>query len=856
MNGIQLFNVSPSIPAELEFLETLSRNLWWSWNHDAIELFRRINPQLWKDTYHNPIEFLNRIPQKELEALVDDDGFRSHQEQVMQRYDVEVVKPRKGAHSYGPGACAAYFSLEYGIHESVRFYAGGLGCLAGDFLKEASDMNLPMAGVGLLYRQGYFQQYLNSDGWQQESYPKNELHQLPIRQVCGADGREIHITLPLPDGVLHATVWRLDVGRIPLYLLDTNIAENKPEFRKITARIYDSDRLLRLRQELLLGIGGFRALVAAGLDPRVCHMNEGHAAFLCLERISHIMKTHGLDKKTALEVVPRTGVFTTHTPVPAGNEAFPVDMLRPHLKALEPETGLETEEIISWGQAPCGGNRHELSMTILGLRMAEHSNGVSRLHGVVERKMWAHLWPERPEQEVPIGHVTNGVHILSWLSSDIILLFDKYLGPEWRDNPSDKAVLLRVFQIPDDELWRAHQLGRSRLIRMARELGEQQFSVRNAPRADIAKIKSILHYEALTIVFARRFASYKRAALLLKDHARFEALLTNKDHPIQIVFAGKAHPADDIGKDIIRQIVHFARKAQVRQRVVFLENYDIRMARYLAQGADVWLNTPRRPQEASGTSGMKAAVNGCLHLSVLDGWWDEGYSPERGWAIGKGEEYENPEYNDTIESQALYNLIENDVVPCFYDRPDSDIPTAWTRKMKASICMSLADFTSRRMLTEYDEMFYIKAFSRHDSLLSNNAEQARLLVAQHDRLDAQWKDVEIGHPEADRDVSSLHVGDKFTVTVRVHLGALTPDEVSVEVYYGHVNPENRIADSFTEQMQPQGEKVEGWHVYAHDIQCRNTGRCGFTARVVPRGAEWRSAIPGFIAWPAASSQSS
>ena len=850
MNGIQLFSVSPAIPAQLAFLEKLSRNMWWSWNHDAIELFRRIDPKAWKESGHNPIDFLSRVPQKTLEALAEDDGFLSHQEQVMERFDLEVVKHKNGSPRRPQSDCIAYFSLEYGIHESVRFYAGGLGCLAGDFLKEASDMDLPLVAVGLLYLQGYFQQCLNNDGWQQETYLENDLHQLPISEVFDAQNKKIRVKLPLPEGALLAAVWRLDVGRIPLYLLDTNIPENPPDMRRITLRLYEADRLLRIRQELLLGIGGFRALIAAGFNPSVCHMNEGHAAFLGLERVSHAMKTLSLDRKTAMEIVPRTGVFTTHTPVPAGNETFSVDLVKQHLKPLEKELGIEADTAVSWGQSPVNhDNHHELSMTVLGLRMADHSNGVSRLHGRVARRMWAHLWPERPADEIPICHITNGVHISSWLSSDMILLFDKYLGPEWRDNPAENGVLSRVLNIPDDELWHAHQLGRARMIRRARELGEQQLTNRNAPRADVAKIKSIFHYDVLTLVFARRFASYKRAALLLQDQARFEALLSDKEHPIQVVFAGKSHPADNIGKDIIRQIVHFSRKPSIRHRIMFVENYDILTARYFAQGADVWLNTPRRPQEASGTSGMKAAVNGCLHLSVLDGWWDEGYDESRGWSIGNGEEYDNQEYNDMIEAQALYNLLEDEIVPCFYERPDGDVPCEWTQKMKASISMALADFTSHRMLTQYDDMFYKKARRAYDELTPNKAEKARKLVAQHDRLDALWQEVKIASPEADKDVSLLHVGDKFNVRVRVHLGQLTPEEANVEVYYGQVSSDNKITRSFSEPMSLAESRSDGWHVYRHEIVCRTSGRCGFTARVTPRGDEWRSVMPGFITWP-------
>jgi starch phosphorylase len=847
MKKIQLFNVAPAIPAKLRFLETLSRNLWWCWNADAIELFRRIHPQMWKETGSNPQDFLSRVPQKRLEVLASDEGFQSHQEEVQERFEAEVAQKTSG-HLPQPSSCIAYFSLEFGIHESVRLYSGGLGVLAGDHLKSASDLKLPLVGVGLLYRQGYFQQYLNNDGWQQEAYPDNEIHRLPLRKALDASGQPVQISLPLPDRVMKAVVWQLEVGRVPLYLLDTNIPDNPPELQKVTALLYGGDRLMRLRQELLLGIGGFRALTALGYEPVAAHINEGHAAFMSLARISHLMKSHGLDLETVMEIVPRTSVFTTHTPVPAGNEAFPVDMLKPHLEALKSELGIAPEQVIAWGQSPGMPNVHELSMTILGLRMAHRSNGVSKLHGVVERKMWAHLWPGRAEDEVPIRHVTNGIHVPSWLSADNAVLFDRYLGPEWREGMSDTGILSGLTQIPDEELWRAHELGRARLVRIARELCEKQLSVRNATRAEITQAKSVFDYDVLTVGFARRFATYKRATLLLRDMERFEAILHNEDRPVQFVFAGKAHPADDAGKDLIRQLIRFSQKASTKRRVVFLENYDIRTARYLVQGVDVWMNTPRRPQEASGTSGMKAAVNGSLHASILDGWWAEGYAKDCGWAIGHGEEYDDPEYQDTVESQALYNLLENDIIPCFYDRPSSDVPTRWVAMMKASIKMALGYFTSHRMLTEYDQYAYQPARQTYERLTANNAEQAKALVKQHKRLDALWGKVKIVLPTADKDLSNLHVGDRFNVTTIVSLGELRPDEVEVHVYYGTVSPQNQIVDSQVEKMSMVENKGNGTYVYAQEVTCQTTGRYGFTTRIIPQGPEWREAMPGFMTW--------
>ncbi len=837
---VQLFNIAPAIPEPIRFLETLAHNMWWCWNLDAVELFRRINHELWRDADHNPFEFLNLVPQKRFEALVEDESFMRHLQQVKERFDAMTSSAKDSRH------CIAYFSLEYGIHESLRLYSGGLGLLAGDHLKAASDSNLPLVAVGLMYRQGYFQQYLNSDGWQQEHYPENEIHRMPLQKVSDANGQHLQISVPLPEGMLRAVVWRLDVGRIPLFLMDTNIPENPPEFRAITAQLYGGDKRMRLQQELLLGIGGFRVLLAMGHEPHVCHINEGHAAFLALARVEHLMKHHHLDLTTAVEICSRCNMFTTHTPVPAGNETFHADLLRPHIEAVTREMGIPADLALSWGTNTEGSS--DFSMTILGLRMAGFCNGVSRLHGQVARRMWMHLWPNRMEDEVPIRHVTNGIHVASWLSPDLHTLYDRYLGPQWRNGIGQPKMIHQVGQIPDDELWRAHELARSRLVRIVRSRMERQYKARNAPRMDVVQAKSVMDHAALTIGFARRFATYKRATLLLRDPARLEALLTNEEQPVQFVFAGKAHPADNFGKDFIRQLVHFAQRANVRHRIVFLENYDISIARSMVQGVDVWLNTPQRPNEASGTSGMKAAANGVMHASVLDGWWDEGYSKDCGWAIGNGEEFEDSEYQASVESQALYNLLENEIIPAFYDRPSGDLPTNWIHMMKASIQMALSRFSSHRMVQEYQSMAYNDLFDVYTKLLDNNAAEGRQLVTQRERLNAMWRHVQIEQPWPDREISVLHVGDKFSVTTRVHLGQIQPDEVDVEVYYGPVDSQNKITASHIQTMSKVEDLGSGAYVYRQDITCESTGRYGFTTRITPHGAPWKNVIPGFLTW--------
>lgn len=849
---IRVFNVAPRIPPEISFLETLACNLWWCWNSDAIDLFRRIDPDLWRDVGRNPIRFLSEVPQSRWAEIAVDEGFRSHLERVRMRYQaMEAQAVAYPAGARGWRQVVAYFSLEYGFHESLRHYAGGLGVLAGDHLKAASDQGLPLVAVGLFYRLGYFQQYLSRDGSQQEHCPENELSCLPMHPAGPDPSTPLTITVPLPEGSLRAAVWRLQVGRVPVFLLDTNVEENPPAWRAITAQLYGGSREVRLRQELLLGIGGVRALLALGYEPAVSHVNEGHAAFLNLARMAHLVQVYGMDLDAAREVVRRTSVFTTHTPVAAGNEVFEVPLVRSHLEAVARELPIAPEVVLSWGRAPGAPESHGFSMTILGLRLSQLCNGVSRLHGRVARSMWAHLWPGRPIDEVPITHVTNGVHAASWLSPDNLAVFDRYVGGQWREHPGAATLLQHIDQIPDDELWRAHELGRSRLVRIVRRHVERQLRARHAPRAEIEEAAGVLDAKILTVGFARRFAGYKRATMLLHDPTRLEALLTREDFPIQIIFSGKAHPADEEGKRMIREIVQFASRPSVRRRMVFLEDYDLYLARSLVQGIDVWLNTPRRPLEASGTSGMKAALNGVLNVSVLDGWWCEGYAPDCGWAIGDGEEYPDPAYQDAVEAQALYNLLEEEVVPCFYDRSSGEIPRRWVAMMKASMKMALRGFTSHRMVREYAERFYHPAMATYQRLTGDGGRSASAVALEFRRLSEAWPSIRVEAPTADRDLSSLHAGDRLEVQTVVRLAPLRTEDVEVQVYYGPVDSQNRIGESHVVPMRPIQDLGQGTWRFAAEVECRTAGRYGFTTRVVPADRNWWGVIPGFLTWAAA-----
>jgi starch phosphorylase len=620
MKNFETFQVFPNIPENLQFLEVLSRNMWWCWDKNAIELFSRMDPALWTESGRNPIAFLSKISQSRCEKLAKDKGYRAHLKEVQEQFKIRVMGGADhGDSDFGPQDTVAYFSMEFGIHESLPLFAGGLGILAGDHLKAASNLGLPLTGVGLMYQSGYFRQYLNPDGWQQEAYPETDLYELPVERVQDNSGNELRVSVARPEGPIQAMVWKIMVGRIPLYLLDTNILENKPANREITSRLYAGDQKIRLAQEMLLGIGGMRALEAMQINVKVLHMNEGHSAFASLERLAQTISRHNVDLKTALEIVPRTTVFTTHTPVAAGHDEFPAEHVQPYLKPLEERLQTTEKEILSWGQPVGSGPEAPLSMFILGLHAASHCNGVSDLHGSVARRMWSHVWPERPVKEVPISHITNGIHISSFISSEFANLFNRYLGPDWYMSSRKPENINRIEDIYDEELWRSHEMNRSRLVRTCREHLIKQYTRRNAPSNVIETLESVLDPDVLTIAFARRFATYKRAYLLFKDPERLKAIVNSKKYPVQFIFAGKAHPKDNEGKELIKRLFMFASETELRDRIIFLEDYDMHLARHLFQGADVWLNTPRRPLEACGTSGMKAAINGVLNVSILDG---------------------------------------------------------------------------------------------------------------------------------------------------------------------------------------------------------------------------------------------
>jgi len=847
---IRSFKVVPSLPDPLEPLLAIANNVWWSWHPEAMDLFKRLDRNLWHKFNHNPVRMLGSCPQELLNEAARDEGYLTSMRRVLDtlRRHLDRTPWHTTLKDDTQTLSIAYFCAEFGLTECLPIYSGGLGCLAGDHLKSAAELGLPLVGVGLLYRHGYFQQYLNADGWQQEYYPDLDFSNLPISRVRDDDGRQVKVSVRLPDREVFIAVWKVRVGRIDLYLLDTNTPENHESDRGITGQLYGGDMEMRIKQEIVLGVGGVRALLACGIEPNIYHMNEGHSAFLALERIRRQIEIHDLSFNEARQLTAAGNIFTTHTPVPAGIDRFPPDMIQRYFKHKHDALHLDMEGLLALGRENVFDKNEFFSMAVLAIRTADWANGVSRLHGDVSRSMWHNLWPGVPEFEVPIDHVTNGVHARSWLSSDLIQLLDRYLGSQWQNNPADQTVWKSVNDLPDEELWRVHEHRRHELVLWARRNLRKQLTARGTNPAAARSVADGLNPNALTVGFARRFATYKRANLLLRDRERLLKMLGDQERPIQFIIAGKAHPADGGGKDLIREMVHFARESDASHKIVFIENYDINVARYLVQGCDVWLNTPRRGMEASGTSGMKAALNGVLNCSVLDGWWDEAYKTELGWAIGRGETYANLEMQDDIESQALYDLLEQHILPTFYDRDEHGYPRQWVARMKECIATLAPQFNTNRMVREYTEKLYLPAHHRTGLMSRNKMENAIALAHQKDRLRAAWEDIRFEDVQADTS-KPLGVHNQLEITATVNLGQLNPDEVRIQIYLGLLSNDEQIAHGGTCDMKHVEDLGNGRHRFVGTAKPVTSGRHGFALRVVPGGENFRGiTVPGLIHW--------
>ncbi|UCD50096.1 MAG: alpha-glucan family phosphorylase [Phycisphaerales bacterium] len=863
MPSVRNFTVLPALPDSLQELDTVARNLFWAWNPQFVELFKRIDPNLWAGCGHNPMKLLGSVSQTRLQALARNESFLNELEQAR-----ETLRSYLEAPTWYDRVCpqtskpaVAYFSAEFGLHECLPIYSGGLGILAGDHLKSASDLGVPLVGVGLMYQKGYFRQYLNIDGWQQEAYVENDAFNMPIELVRTESGRPLTINVEYPGRSVQAQIWAVSVGRIKLYLLDTNIAPNSSADRMITSSLYGGDRELRIRQEILLGIGGLKALLAMGISPTVCHMNEGHAAFMALERIRQLRSEKNMTFDEAVEATRSGNVFTVHTLVKAGLDEFEVELMDKYFGHYFPHLGVNRRQFLSLGRMLPDDENEPFKMPVLAIRLSGYINGVSKLHGEISRGVWGTLWPGIPEKEVPIVSITNGIHMKTWLADEMGGLFHRYLGPTWSESVFDKSVWDPVEQIPDEELWSVHQRCKERLIVFARKRLMAQMQRRGRCHGELRQAEEVLDPEALTIGFARRFASYKRGDLLLKDAKRLAKLLNNTDRPVQIIFAGKAHPKDTGGKEIIRRIVRFASDESVRRRIVFLEDYDIDVARFLVRGVDVWLNNPIRPMEASGTSGMKAAVNGVLNMSTLDGWWPEGYVPDGGWVIGDGEEYVDSEYRDMVEAQSIYSILENEVVPLFYNRSSDNLPRTWIQKMKTTIKWVAPRFNTHRMLADYTRQFYNPAAARYRYLTAEAMARAKAFSRWKSEIRQAWpefavKDVEVNvstgedgeqlnprHPQ-------LKVGSELNVRARVKLGRVRPEEVSVQLYYGPTDSWGNIQEGSPVPMSyEQTVNGDGEHWFTGTMQCKTTGQHGVAVRVLPNHPDQANPYDlGLILW--------
>jgi glycogen phosphorylase len=850
MANIKKFRVLPYLPETLKPLLKIAQNMAWIWNFEAIELFRRLDKETWREVKHNPIALLGSLSQKVMDDAAISESFIAHMKLVEEELDWHLSKKTwfEENKEGNENLVIAYFSAEFGIHECLPIYSGGLGVLAGDHLKSASELGLPLNGVGLLYKLGYFHQYLNVDGLQQERFPETDFNNIPVRLVKDDKGETIFIKVEYPGRDVFAQIWEVLIGRTKLYLLDTDIDKNTNDDRSITYQLYGGDNEMRVKQEILLGIGGVRALKSVGKQISVYHMNEGHSAFLSIERIRSSMKDYNLSFSEALTNVSSNNVFTTHTPVPAGNDRFAPDLIEKYLAYFIKEMGLKREDFLALGREKPLDKEEPFCMTVLAIKTAASCNGVSKLHGAVSRNMWKNIWPALPVHNIPITHITNGIQTLSWTSDEMMRVLNRYLGPRWIDNTVDKAIWKNVDSIPDSELWRCRERMKERLVGFARRILKVQLQARGLPKYEVASADAVLDPEALTIGFARRFATYKRATLIFRNMARLEKILLNKERPVQIIFSGKAHPKDNMGKELIKHVVRLARDEKFRNKIVFLEDYDINIARYMVQGSDVWLNTPTRPKEASGTSGMKVVPNGCLNISVLDGWWDEAYNGNNGWTIGHGEEYDDWDYQNAVESESLYNILENEIIPMFYSRGADSIPREWISRIKESMKTICPIFNTNRMVREYTEKFYMNAYKNYKKFSEDNFNKTKSFTLWQKKIAEKWAGVSIKDLYIE-EKGEIVVGKRIIVKAIVNIGTLSTDELEVELYFGDLNSTGEITEGVVTPMKMVNNLNDGTYLYEGNLLCLKAGQFGFAARIVPYHNDmYRKYSPGLITW--------
>ena len=829
--------VNPQLPKRINRLSEIANNLWWSWNTDFLKIFKEIDIDLWERVDKNPVKFLKLVSQEKLEQA-------SINQQVLKQYD-KIVNDFDGymnskntwfskKYPNNKNDIIAYFSAEYGLDETIPIYSGGLGILSGDHLKSASDLGIPLVAVGLLYKNGYFHQKIDGYGNQQSIYKDIDLMNLPINPVKDEKGEELKVLLKLPGKNLYLKVWKINVGRITLYLLDSDIPENTDEdYRNITLRLYGGDQEMRIKQEIVLGMGGVNLLRTLGLDPNIYHMNEGHSSFLLLEVIKNIIKEKKVSFDIARDITSAKTVFTTHTPVPAGNDIFPMELVEKYFKGYWTKLGIDKDTFLHLGTKPNDALDSGFNMGILALKIAGKKNGVSKLHGAVSRELFGDVWPAIAANESPITYVTNGIHTCTWLAPNLKELYNKYLIPYWQDNIQIQETWKKIDNIPNEILWEEHQARKNKLLKLVKENVTNNMKENGISYEEINEITSKLNPNALTIGFARRFATYKRATLIFRDLERITQILNNSEKPVQLIFAGKAHPADKEGQELIRYIKEISMKPQFKGKIFVLENYNIGIARYLVSGVDVWLNNPRRPMEASGTSGQKASVNGVINFSVLDGWWAEGYDSKNGWTIGTNDEYSSYDIQDDADSNSMYTTLENKIIPTYYDKASNGISEKWVRIMKNSIISTGGRYSTSRMLCDYTDRLYMPLIDVYKKYYSDLSEVANLNEWKT-KMQINWEKIKIEQLN-NMDNISIDAGNKIEVTCKVILPDISADNITVETYAGRITDKGTIENITIMPMdliEKNEEKRE--YIYKAKLELTTGGNYGYTFRVMPK----------------------
>ena len=827
--------VVPQLPQRINKLSEIANNLWWSWNTEYLRLFEVMDPELWDVSEKNPVKFLKMISQEKIERAINDQEFLKKYDRVVENFENYMNSKSTWFTKNYPNNkndLIAYFSAEYGLDEIVPIYSGGLGILSGDHLKSASDLGLPFVAMGLLYKNGYFHQRINSRGEQCSEYYNIDLYNLPILPVKDKIGDDVIIDIPLEDKTLYLKLWQINVGRIKLYLMDSDIEQNCEEFRGITLRLYGGDKEMRIRQEIVLGMAGVKALKALGYNPTVYHMNEGHSSFLTLELIKNIMEEKQISFEMAREIATVQTVFTTHTPVPAGNDIFDVSLVEKYFDGYWEKLGITKEQFLKLGM-PGDELEPGFNMGILALKIAGKKNGVSKLHGEVSRELFAEVWPNIAEDESPITHVTNGIHTCTWLAPNLKELFNEYLPPYWQDNIQIDSTWEKIDNIPDQKLWNAHIERKEKLIKLIKQNVTNRYLNSGIGYDQISEIVNKLNPKALTIGFARRFATYKRATLLFKDIARLTQILNDEKRPVQIVFAGKAHPADKDGQELIKTIHEISLMPQFKGKIFILENYNIGISRYLISGVDVWLNNPRRPMEASGTSGEKASVNGVVNFSVLDGWWCEGYNGVNGWTIGTNAQYDSYEEQDKADSNSLYHTLENKIIPAYYNQDKDGISKEWMSYMKNSIKSTGGKYSTSRMVSDYVNDLYMPLCNlkkQYFDELQNVAE----FTEWKKKVKTNWAKIQLVQ---DRNVDNarLVAGTQITVNCEVYLPNIEEENTDVQVYFGQFLNNGTVRNVYTMTMNKIAEnKEEHKYTYEATLDLKSGGNFGYTFRAMPK----------------------